>query len=476
MSHTKVVRVVLYIRVSTLEQAEHGHSIEEQRERLIAYCKARGWLIVGIYVDPGHSGAKLDRPDMIRLLDDIGTFDAVLVYKLDRLSRSQKDMLHLIEDVFLPNNIDFVSMTENIDTSTPFGRAMIGILSAFAQLEREQFKERSLMGRDARAKKGFFHGGKHLPIGYDRDDGRLVINPYEAEQVRLVYDLYLQGYGYGAISDYMVDKYFHQSGGWEHPNTVKNVLTNNVYLGYIKFRDKEIPNSHEPIISQETWDAARAIHEVKKEDWSKQSRSVYLLTGHLYCENCGARMGAQHKGETDVAYYICYSRGNNKTMVKDPTCKTKWWRCEQLDARIDYAIRQICFDKKHLQSILHREIPETKPKLASDDTINKRIKEIDEGINKFMELYQYDDMPANVIAEKISALQKEKTALRAQLEEKSIEPETLSSELTELLSNVAILWDVADVHQKRMLIASLIRRIVVNDDAIKIEWTFEKTR
>lgn len=414
---------------------------------------------------------------MQRLLDDIGTYDAVLVYKLDRLSRSQKDMLYLIEDVFLPNNVDFVSMTENIDTSTPFGRAMIGILSAFAQLEREQFKERSIMGRDARAKKGFFHGGKHTPIGYDRDDeGRLVINPYEAEQVRLVYDLYLQGYGYGAISDFMEDKYFHQAGGWGHSKTVSNVLSNNVYLGYIKFRDKEIPNCHEPIITQETWDAARAIHATKSEDWSKQNRSEYLLTGHLYCENCGARMFATHKGDTGTQYYICYSRSSMKPMVKDPNCKTKWWRCEQLDARIDYAIRQICFDKKHLQTILNKEIPEIRPKLASDETIKKRIKEIDLEINKFMELYQYDEIPANIIAEKISAVQKEKTALKAQLEEQPIESTTPSSDLTELLSNTAALWDIADVHQKRMLISSLIRRIVVNDDEVKIEWTFEKTR
>ena len=124
-------RVVLYIRVSTREQAERGNSLEMQKERLLAYCKAMGWLVVGIYIDPGHSGSSLNRPEMQRLIADKDNYDIILVYKLDRLSRSQKDTLYLIEEIFLKNNIDFVSMNENIDTSTPYGRAMIGILSAF---------------------------------------------------------------------------------------------------------------------------------------------------------------------------------------------------------------------------------------------------------------------------------------------------------------------------------------------------------
>ena len=129
----------LYVRVSTEAQAEEGYSVGAQTERLQSYCKAMGWAKTELYVDGGFSGSNLERPEMQRLIGDVksGKTAAVLVYKLDRLSRSQKDTLYLIEDVFIPNDVDFISLNESIDTSTPYGRAMIGILSAFAQLERE---------------------------------------------------------------------------------------------------------------------------------------------------------------------------------------------------------------------------------------------------------------------------------------------------------------------------------------------------
>ena len=161
--------VAIYVRVSTQEQAAEGYSIQEQAERLTKYCEAHGWNITKVYTDPGFSGANRDRPALQLLCSDVkkNMFDTVLVYKLDRLSRSQKDTLYITEDVFLKNQIAFVSMLENFDTGTPFGRAMIGILSVFAQLERDQIRERSQMGHDARAKEGYFHGGGYAPSGYN---------------------------------------------------------------------------------------------------------------------------------------------------------------------------------------------------------------------------------------------------------------------------------------------------------------------
>ena len=135
-------RVALYPRVSSHEQVD-GYSIGEQIERLTKYCEAMDWDIFKIYTDPGYSGGSLERPGLQTMLADVrdGLVDKVVVYKLDRLSRSQKDTMMLIEDEFLANGVDFVSMSENFDTSTSFGRAMIGILAVFAQLERENIKE-----------------------------------------------------------------------------------------------------------------------------------------------------------------------------------------------------------------------------------------------------------------------------------------------------------------------------------------------
>lgn len=116
-------RAALYIRVSTLEQAQEGYSVGEQKERLIAYCKAKDWIIADIYVDGGYTGSNLNRPGIQKLISETDKFDLVLVYKLDRLSRSQRDTLYLIEEVFRPKGVDFISMQESFDTSTPSGKS-----------------------------------------------------------------------------------------------------------------------------------------------------------------------------------------------------------------------------------------------------------------------------------------------------------------------------------------------------------------
>ena len=121
----KFKNVALYVRVSTDIQVD-GYSIDEQIERLEKYCDANRWIVYNKYIDPGYSGSNMDRPGLTDMIKDIRhkKIDLVLVYKLDRLSRSQKDTLYLIEEEFLPNGVDFISMTENFDTSSPFGRAM----------------------------------------------------------------------------------------------------------------------------------------------------------------------------------------------------------------------------------------------------------------------------------------------------------------------------------------------------------------
>ena len=133
-------KVAIYVRVSTTKQEEEGYSIDEQKAKLSSYCSIKDWSVYKIYTDGGFSGSNTERPALERLIKDAKErkFDTVLVYKLDRLSRSQKDTLYLIEEVFIKNDIEFLSLQENFDTSTPFGKAMIGLLAVFAQLEREQ--------------------------------------------------------------------------------------------------------------------------------------------------------------------------------------------------------------------------------------------------------------------------------------------------------------------------------------------------
>ena len=335
-------RAALYIRVSTLEQAQEGYSVGEQKERLIAYCKAKDWIIADIYVDGGYTGSNLNRPGIQKLISETDKFDLVLVYKLDRLSRSQRDTLYLIEEVFRPKGVDFISMQESFDTSTPFGKAMIGLLAVFAQLEREQIKERTWMGRVARAKTGLHHGGGHIPIGYEYEDGHLVINPYEAEQVRKIYEWYLAGDSLKTITDKLQEVgYTNKYSSYNSWTSVRNILGNETYTGRLHFGDVIVDNAHEPIISKEQFDAAQVLRGKRQEQYGGQAfQSKHLLAGLIYCGHCGGRYYLRNTGK--YSYYACYSRTKQmKSMVKDPNCMNKIWKGAELEAIVDAQIREL---------------------------------------------------------------------------------------------------------------------------------------
>jgi len=200
------IKAGAYIRVSTDEQAESGYSLQLQRERITAQIAAKGWGLFKVYEDGGQSGGKLDRPALQEMLSDIdaGNIQAVVIFKLDRLSRKQRDTMYLIEDVFLQRNIELVSISESLDTSSPTGRAMIGMLSVFAQLERDTITERLSGGRKQKAKTGGYAGG-NAAIGYSSERGQktLTADKEKAATVRRVFELHANGGKLQQIADRM---------------------------------------------------------------------------------------------------------------------------------------------------------------------------------------------------------------------------------------------------------------------------------
>lgn len=466
-------RAALYIRVSTLEQAQEGYSIGEQKERLIAFCKAHDWIIADIYVDGGYSGSNLNRPGMQKLMSETDKFDIVLVYKLDRLSRSQRDTLYLIEEVFLPKSVDFISMQESFDTSTPFGKAMIGLLAVFAQLEREQIKERTKMGRIARAKSGLYHGGGNIPIGYDYVDGHLVVNPYEAEQVRKIFKWYLSGLSLSGITERLQNEgYTNKYSSYNSWSGVRYILENETYIGRIHFGDVLVEHAHEAIISEEQFFAAQAVHEKRCEKYGTTAfQSKYLLTGMLFCGHCGGRYYLRNTGK--YSYYACYSRTKQiKRMVKNPNCKNKIWKGPELETIIDAQMREVLRSPELAAEIATNHSQPAVSNNKNADT-EKRISAIDRQISKLMELYQRDDIPTEVLGENINKLYSEKTTLQAMLKSIEVEPAKMPFDLVEqLITDAAQIWDFADDDQKRRIMQSLVKRIVLTDDDVKIEWAF----
>ena len=464
-------KAAVYIRVSTQEQAQEGYSVGEQKERLIAYCKAHAWNIADIYVDGGYSGANLDRPAIQKLISDIGKFDVVLVYKLDRLSRSQRDTLYLIEEVFLPNKVDFVSMQESFDTSSPLGKAMIGLLAVFAHLEREQIKERTRMGKLARAKAGLHHGAGYIPIGYNYQDGKLIVNVYEAEQVKKIYEWYLGGLSLQAIADRLrAEGYTNRYSSYNNWSSIRNILDNAIYTGRLHYGDVVVENAHEAIITDEQFQAVKAMRKKRKEIYSKNSfQSKYLLTGMLFCGHCGARYYLRHAGQ--YQYYSCYSRTKQvRSMVKDPNCKNAHWKASELESIIEKQVYALLQSPEIALELANYSRPDVTKNNGVD--IEKRIREIDRQLNKLIELYQMDSIPADFLSENVNKLYQEKNMLQKSLQSMKKEPAYTFDLVQALLENASKIWEFADDSQKRRILQDLILKITLTDDKVDIEWNF----
>lgn len=242
----------VYTRVSTAEQANEGYSIEEQERMCKAAIESKGWNYVCTFSDPGVTGRTMDRPGLQSMFEAIkdGRVNAVVIYKLDRLSRKQRDTMTIIEDVIQANDVALVSLNETLDTSTPWGRAMIGILSSFNQMESENIQVRTAMGRKAKAEKGGYAGGKP-PIGYRVSDGELVVVPEEAEIVRLVFKLRSEGMTLIGIADELNKRgYKTKSGNAFLHSAVQTILNNEqTYRGVYRYgKGTETEDQHEAIL------------------------------------------------------------------------------------------------------------------------------------------------------------------------------------------------------------------------------------
>lgn len=304
-------RVAIYARVSTQEQVENGNSLEFQIDKLKAYCQLHELKVVGEYIDAGVSGAKFSRPALNRLKDDIDKIDIVLIYKLDRLSRSIKDTMLLIEDVFKPNNIDLISLSENFDTSQAMGMATIGMLSTFAQLERETIKERMMAGKLQAVKNGKYIN--HAPFGYKKVDGKLVKDEDTRKCVEFIFEKLLEGHSTTKIAKMIeLNGYAKLRTALWHFNTINRFVHKKVYCGHTPLMDILVKNTHEPYITDEEQDYILKLINSRKCSPSKAYDRSFpaVFRGMINCPTCHRKMAvsrAPKKGvKKDKLYLIRY--------------------------------------------------------------------------------------------------------------------------------------------------------------------------
>jgi DNA invertase Pin-like site-specific DNA recombinase len=312
-------RCAIYTRKSSENGLEHSfNSLHAQREACEAYIKSKaheGWKLRPThYDDGGLSGGTMDRPALHQLLSDIasGLIDVVVVYKVDRLSRSLADFARLVE-LFEQHEVSFVSVTQHFNTSSSMGRLTLNVLLSFAQFEREVTGERIRDKIAASKKKGLWMGGR-LPLGYDAVDRHLVVNQVEAETIRHIYQRYL---ALGCVrrlkgeldEDGYVSKIQNNGDGGKSfsRGALYTLLRNPIYIGKVSHKKKVYPGQHDAIVDEQLWND---VQEQLKNNRSKaRSRSAAkapsLLAGLLFDSN-GNPMSPTHatKGKKRYRYYI----------------------------------------------------------------------------------------------------------------------------------------------------------------------------
>ncbi len=305
---TPKLRCAVYTRKSHEEGLEQEfNSLDAQREAAEAYIKAQrheGWILSpDRYDDGGYSGGNIERPGLKRLMDDIdaGKIDVVVVYKIDRLTRSLTDFSRLME-VFEKHQVSFVSVTQQFNTTSSMGRLVLNVLLSFAQFEREVTGERIRDKFAASKKKGMWMGGVP-PLGYDVVDRKLVVNEAEAGIVRFIFTRFLQTRSITAVVMESREKGYRgkthtsrkgnvRSGKLLDKGFVYKLVNNPVYTGRIVHKDQTYPGQHAPIISQEVWDGVQAIFRVSPRTRGNESRRRIgaALRGILKCGVCNSGM------------------------------------------------------------------------------------------------------------------------------------------------------------------------------------------
>ena len=321
------VRCAVYTRKSTEEGLDQEfNSLQAQREAAEAYIKSQrqlGWIVLPQpYDDGGFTGGNIERPALKHLLEDIDAHrvDCVMVYKVDRLSRSLLDFARLM-DLFDQREVSFVSVTQQFNTTTSLGRLTLNILLSFAQFEREIIGERTRDKMSAARRKGKWVGG--LPVlGYDVDPrgGRLIVNDGEAERVREIFSLYAQQRSVVTMvaelqrrrwttKSWTTKKGLLRAGSAFNKPALLRMLTNALYIGNVEHKGTIYPGEQATIVEPVLWEGINAELRAARRGRSKvvRTRQQALLNGILFCRNCDRPMVPTYtsKGDRRYRYYVC---------------------------------------------------------------------------------------------------------------------------------------------------------------------------
>ena len=418
---------------------------------MLNYAKAKEYTEYEYYIDGGYSGKDLNRPAIQKLISDCksGKIDCVFVFKLDRISRSQKDTLYLIEEVFNKYNVGFISIRENFDTTTPFGKAMIGILSVFAQLERETILERTRIGIQKRAESGLWRGGGKIPYAYDYDStlGILVPNKERVEKLHNMISLYLDGLSFNKLeSIFGMDE-----------SLISQIILNRTNLGIVPYKGQEFIGQHEAVVSEETYN--RLIETIKMRSKTRTERH-YLLSGKIYCGKCGAKYRYQKWGKRLICY--CYSQQKSKPkFIKDPNCQNKRWDSFEIEDAVLECLFAMALDENLFRT--NYKLTEVNVLEEYENRLIKVQKQIENLVNFIAE-----NIAVEVTKKKLENLETEKETLEKEISDIKSKNEKNINKL-DILKNLKSTWFNMTFDEQRLIIEHIVDKVIVTNNNIDIK-------
>ena len=483
-----LVRCAIYTRKSTDEGLDQDfNSLDAQRESAEAYIlshKHEGWACLPErYDDGGFTGGNMERPALKRLLTDIeaGEIDCVVVYKVDRLSRSLLDFARIME-TFEKHGVSFVSVTQQFNTTNSMGRLTMNILLSFAQFEREIIGERTRDKMSAARRKGKWMGGG-LVLGYDvaPRGGRLVVNEEEAAQVRAIYELYLEHRSLipvvreldrrGWRNKRWITKKGNERGGAPFTkNTLFRLLTNVIYIGKVSYKGTIYPGEHDAIVDAKVWKRVQELLRRNGRNGGKEVRNKYgaLLKGLLYCVPCNTAMVHTYTAKKNgrrYRYYVCL----NAQQRGWDACPTKSVNAHDLETFVVDHIRGLGSDGEIVAETIRQVREKSEKRMIELErerrSLERKLRRLHAKLRELALMPAAPGSDVSLTADRLADLQDQirsieqrMTAIREEV--LSLERETVDeSDLVKALSIFDPVWESLNSRERHRVMHLLIDRI-----------------
>lgn len=476
-------RAAIYCRKSVARGLDRDvNSLTVQREACEAYARAQGWEVVETrYEDGGFSGRNLARPGFQALMRDAaaGLFDRVVVYKLDRLSRSLPDFVKTVAELE-ERGIGFVSVTQQFDTTSALGRLTMGILASFASFESDLNSERTADAIAAARRKGRWTGGQ-VPTGYDSAGARLVPNEAEAAVIRELFALYLQLGSVRRTAAALNGRGRRMKNGnrWT-TNTVRHALSNPVYIGCIGYDDEVFEGEHEPIVERATFERAQALlaSHRSRQKGTPRSRD-HLLGGLVECGQCGAAMtpaSSRGRGGRRYRYYRCSRRDREGAGA----CPARPLPAGELEAFVIERIREATADGHLAEDVALRLAERLETERA---VLRERHARLERDIGAASarreslldSIGDLDSSARRAVGERLERMAEHLATLEAERDEVErrlglLDRAEVDAEwVVETLARFDAVWDALTPENRRRLVRALVERVVVDEAAGTIE-------